>query len=81
MKLREKIPEVEADVEITRWEQRSSEIALYETYRELEPQRLQLHQANMWTDNAQRERINLCGELDMRNKLFQSESHERLPRK
>ena len=48
----------------------SSEIALHESYRELETQRLQLLQANIW-DNAQSERISLCGELEMRNKLFQ----------
>ena len=59
-----------AGVEIRRWEQRSSEIALHESYRELETQRLQLLQANIW-DNAQSERISLCGELEMRNKLFQ----------
>ena len=66
----EKLSEIEADVEIRRWEQRSSEIALHESYRELETQRLQLLQANIW-DNAQSERISLCGELEMRNKLFQ----------
>ena len=43
----EKLSEIEADVEIRRWEQRSSEIALHESYRELETQRLQLLQANM----------------------------------
>ena len=69
MKLR-KIIEIEADVEIRRWEQRSSEIALHESYRELETQRLQLLQTNIW-DNARSERISLCGELKMRNKLFQ----------
>ena len=35
-----------------------------------ETQRLQLLQANKW-DNARSERISLCGELEMRNKLFQ----------
>ena len=66
----EKLSEIEADVEIRRWEQRSSEIALHESYRELETQILQLLQANIW-DNARSERISLCGELEMRNKLFQ----------
>ena len=66
----EKLSEIEADVEIRRWEQRSSEIALHESCRELETQRLQLLQANIW-DNARSERISLCGELEMRNKLFQ----------
>ena len=57
-------------MEIRRWEQRSSEIAPHESYRELETQRLQVLQANIW-DNARSERICLCGELGMRNKLFQ----------
>ena len=35
-----------------------------------ETQRLQVLQTNFW-DNAQSERISLCGELEMRNKLFQ----------
>ena len=46
----------EADLEIRRWEQKSSEIALYETRRELESQRLELHQANQWGDQAQKEK-------------------------
>ena len=39
-------------------ERRSSEMALYETNRELESQRLELYQANQWVDQAQREKIN-----------------------
>ena len=42
--------------------EKSSEIVLYETHRDLESQRLQLHQANQWPDQAQREKISLCGE-------------------
>ena len=70
MKLRKKISEIEANVEIRRWERRGSEIALHESYRELETQRLQLLQTNIW-DNARSERISLCGELGMKKKLFQ----------
>ena len=40
------------------------------TIRELETQRLELHQANQWADQAQREKTNLCGESDMRDILF-----------
>ena len=57
----------EADVEVKHWEETNSDIPLYETHRELESQRLQVQQANQW---AQREKISLCGELDMRNSLF-----------
>ena len=45
-------------------------MALSETNRELETQRLELHQANQWADQAQREKINLSGESDMRDILF-----------
>ena len=44
-------------------------IAQCETHRELESQRLEQHQANQWADQAQREKIKLCGELEMRNGL------------
>ena len=44
-------------MEKRRCEQKSSEIASYETLRELESQRLRLHQANPWADKAQREKI------------------------
>ena len=43
----------------------------FESYRKLESQRFQLHQANIGAANAHRERINLCGEVEMRNSLFQ----------
>ena len=43
---------------IRNWEQRNS-------------QRLELYQANQWADQGQREKIHSCGELKMRNRLFQ----------
>ena len=46
-------------------------MALCEIHRELEPQRLELHQANQQADQAQREKISLCGELELRNRFFQ----------
>ena len=42
-----RLSEAEADMEIRRWEQKSSEVALYETHRELQSQRLHLHAANI----------------------------------
>ena len=63
-------------MEIQNLERRNSEYALIESQRELEPQRLQLLKANQWADQAQRERIHLCGELDMNNCLHQ-ESYAR----
>ena len=49
-----RLAEAEADLEIRRWQQKSSERALYETHRELESQRLELHQANQWADQFQK---------------------------
>ena len=55
------------------WEQRYAVIALYATNRELESQRLELYQANQWADQdqVQREKIHSCGELGMRNRIFE----------
>ena len=39
--------------------------------RELESQRQQLLQASQWADHAQRERINLCGEVERKNRIHQ----------
>ena len=62
--------EAEADVDVKHWEKRNSDIVLYEVNQEFEPPRLQLQQANQCADQAQREKIRLCGELEMRNRLF-----------
>ena len=51
------------------WERRIADIALCETNRKLESQRLELYQANQWADQAQREKNWLFGDLDMRNRL------------
>ena len=61
----------EYDLEIQNLERRNSEYALIESRRELESQRRQLVEANQWADQAQRERIHLCGELEMKNFLHQ----------
>ena len=66
-----RLSEAEAEMDIGNWEQRDAENALYETNRGLESQRLELYQANQWADQAQREKINLFGELEMRNRIFQ----------
>ena len=56
-----RLSEADADMETRKWEKRSSDMALCETNRELESQRVELFQAYQWADQAQRERINLCG--------------------
>ena len=69
-----RLSEAEAEMNMRNREQRNSDFALHGTDREFESQFLELCQANQWADQAQREKINLCGELEMRNRLFQ-ENH------
>ena len=52
------------------WERRDSDIALYEINQEFASQRFQLQQANHWANQAQRRKISLHGELEMRKRLF-----------
>ena len=59
--------EAEGDVEVKHWEKRNSDIALYDINQEFESQRLPLQQANLWADQAQRDKISLYGKLEMRN--------------
>ena len=66
----------ENKMEIQNLKRRSSEYALFESQRELEPQRRQSLKANQWADQAQRERIQLCSELEMKDHLHQ-ESYAR----
>ena len=61
----------EYNMEIQNLERRNSEYSLTESQRELEFQRLQLLEANQWADQAQRERMHLCSELEMKNRLHQ----------
>ena len=51
------LSEAEVEMDIRSWEQRNADIALYETNRELESQRLELYQANQGADQTQRETI------------------------
>ena len=61
---------------VRNWEKRNSDIAFHEINQEFESQRLQRHQASRWADLAPRDKISLCGELELRNRLFQ-EDHAR----
>ena len=72
----------EAQVEVDRgeWERRNADIALCETTRHLESQRVELYQANQRADQAQREKSWLLGELDTRNKRLSGRSRKKLPR-
>ena len=66
-----RLSEAEADMDVRNWQQRNSDIALYETNRELESQKLELYQANRGADQAQGDKINLRGEEEMRSRFFQ----------
>ena len=61
----------EYNMEIHNLEPRNSEYALFESQRELQSQRRQLLEANQWADQAQRQRMHLCSELEMKNRLHQ----------
>ena len=58
-----RLSEAESEMDRRNWERRNADIALYETNQELESLILELHQA--------KRKVNLCGELEMRNRLFQ----------
>ena len=63
-------------MEMQNLERRNSEYALIESQRELESQRRQLLEANQWAAQAERERIHLCSEMEMKSRLHQ-ECHAR----
>ena len=46
-------------------------VAIHETGRQLETQTMELYQVNQLTDQAQRNKSWLFGELELRNKAFQ----------
>ena len=54
----------------------TSDIAFNEINQEIESQRFQLYQASRCADPAQRDKMSLYGDLDLRNRLFQ-EDHAR----
>ena len=60
----------------TFWEKKNSDFAFQEINQEFESQQFQLHQASRWADQAQRDKISLYLELEMRSRLFH-ENHAR----
>ena len=66
MMAQRKLYEAEADVKARNWEKKHSDFALEEINQEFESQRLQLHQASRWADQARRDKISLYGELELR---------------
>ena len=78
-----RLSEADSDLEIRRWDQKNSEIALYESHRELESRRLQQHQADQWADQAQKEKLLVATTvssrekgLERRNEMMTSSSHD-----
>ena len=76
-----RLSETEADMEIRNWEeQKSFDMALCETNRELQPQRLELYHANQWADQAQREKISLIWRNGWEKQNLSRKSRTNLPR-
>ena len=75
----QKLFEAEADAEVKHWEKKKSDMALIVVNQEFEFQRFQLQQANQWADQAQRDKVSLYGELEMRNGLFQESQAKDCP--
>ena len=72
----QKLYEAEAEVDMRNWSRRNSDFAFLEINQEFESQRFQLHQASRWADQAQRDKISMYVESELRNRLFQ-EDHAR----
>ena len=62
----QKLYEAEAEIETRNWEKQRKDIAFHEINDGFESQRFQVHQASRWADQAQRDKICLCGELELR---------------
>ena len=69
--------DAEAETDITNWRQRNDDIALFVTDRELESHRFELYHTNQWTDQAQREKTNVCVGNYKKENGFHQESHTR----
>ena len=72
----QRLCEAEAEVEARNWEKKNSDFAFQVINQECESQRFQLHQASRWADQAQRDKISLYGELELRKRLFQEDRAE-----
>ena len=60
---------------------KSADISFHEINQKFESQRLQLHQANQWADQAQRDKISLYGELELRNRLTSKKIMQEIAKK
>ena len=58
----------EGEMEAKSWEKRNLDHAFRETNQEFESQRFRLNQANQQADQAQRDKISLHGELELRKR-------------
>ena len=73
----QKLYQAEAEVEARNWKREIiSDFAFQEINRQFESQQFQLHPASRWADQAQRDKISLYGDLELRKRLFQ-ENHAR----
>ena len=65
---------------ISNWEQRDSDIALHETNRDLESQRLELYQADQWADQAQKRKDKFMRRIGNEKQTLPRKSRKKLPR-
>ena len=72
----QKLYEAETEIEAKNWEKPNRDQSFQEIIQEVESQQCQLHQASRWADQAQRDKLRLYGELELRSRLFQ-ENHAR----
>ena len=77
----QKLYETEAEVEARNWETGNSDTALQKINQEFESQRFQPQQENRRADQAQRDKISLCGELGLRSRLTSKKIMQEIAKK
>ena len=66
-----KLYQAGAEKEAKNWEKRNRDCSIQEINQEFESQRFLLNQASRWADQAQRDKIRLCGEIDSSKRIMQ----------
>ena len=76
----QKLYQAEAEIEAKNWEKRNRDYSFQEINQGFGSHRFRLDQASRWADQAQRDKISLYGEFELRNRVFQESHAKRLPR-
>ena len=61
----QKLYQAEAEIEAKIWEKRNRDHSVQEINQDFESQRFRLNQASRWADEGQRDKISLCGQLEL----------------